>query len=280
VSLRRPKQDEMTESWRLSLADALHVTHGRELTPPEFSLVFFDDVVWPATTVVGKGGADPGAELAALDPDELADFETSARELLPPDDLAAAETMPPGKAITGVPRPVARLLAALDRRFGAAAVVLLIWQFRQVHRYLRDHAVKAEVDARVRAAVTGECRVLCGHSLGSIVAFEFIRQNPGQRVELLLTVGSPLGLRLVRDRLADRDHGSGTAWGVPDNIGHWVNLRDLHDPVACAGDLHTWWPGVVDRHVTNGADAHCADRYLAHRYVGQAVLAAIPELAR
>jgi pimeloyl-ACP methyl ester carboxylesterase len=89
------------------------------------------------------------------------------------------------------------LLRAVDRRFGAAAGVLYVGVLRQVRRYLTDPHLKATVDARVEAAVGERCRVLIGHSLGSLIAYEYLRQHPGHGVQLLLTLGSP-------QRCADR----------------------------------------------------------------------------
>jgi len=129
----------------------------------------------------------------------------------------------------------------------------------------------------VTEAVTEDCRVLIGHSLGSVVAFEFLRQHPGRRVELFLTLGSPLGMRAIRHLMPDPEFGAGT--GVPPAVGVWVNLRDLRDPVACAGDLATWWPDVSDVVVDNQNSAHSIQRYLSKKQTGDAVLAVLPELA-
>lgn len=277
VSLQRLKREAMTAAWLRHLRDGLQMADHSAPSAPPLSLVFFDDLVMPTATVADAArakGRDLIGSVEAMDADELADFADAAADLLSPEELAQAATLA-AKAYTRVPVSVAALLAALDRRFGSAGVVLLLWEFKQVRRYLKDAAIKAAVDRRVREGVTGDCRVLLGHSLGSVVAFEYVRQQPGHHLELLLTVGSPLGLRMVRDRLAEVQYGSDAAWGIPVNVGHWVNVRDIHDPVACAGDLHRWWPGVVDRHVNNGSDAHAAERYLAQRYVGQVVLPVI-----
>jgi hypothetical protein len=58
-----------------------------------------------------------------------------------------------------------------------------------------------------------------------------------------------------------------------------VNLRDLRDPVACAGNLDTWWPGVTDVVVDNQRAAHAVERYLSKKQSGDAVLSVLPELA-
>ena len=267
--------------WSRALADGLERASGAPVDIPKMDIAFFGDLVWPRLTEGGDKAKVAGAhDLEDLDDGEVADLMVSARELISDAELAAAEQAPPTKGwYTRAPGPLPLLLRALDRKFGPAAVVLFIGEFRQVRRYLRDPLIKAGVDKRVHDAVIPACRVLIGHSLGSVVAFEFVRNNPGYRLDLLLTLGSPLGLRLVRDRMADPGHGRTAVWGVPVNVAHWVNVRDLHDPVACAGDLTTWWPGVIDRHVRNQGDAHAAERYLSKRETGMAILAAVPELA-
>jgi hypothetical protein len=270
---------QLLAPWSRAVADGLERAHGTAVQVPNLDIVFYGDLVWSQPKSHFKARADAVDLLEELDDDEAADLATSAAELITDEELSNAEQAPPSKGYSRAPGRLPRLLAALDRKFGSAAVMLFVGEFRQVRRYLRDRLIKKEVDARVREAVTADCRVLIGHSLGSVVAFEFVRNNPGQHLDLLLTVGSPLGLRMVRDRMADPGHGSTAVWGVPGNVTHWVNVRDERDPVACAGDLTTWWPGVVDRHVVNQGNAHAAERYLSKKETGQAILAAVPELA-
>ncbi|HEX2418016.1 MAG TPA: hypothetical protein VHJ83_07825 [Micromonosporaceae bacterium] len=263
--------------WSLAVADGLERASGTAVAVPDLDIAFYGDLVWPRGGDGHKARQPDLNVLNDFDEDELDDLESSARELVTTEELAAARDAPASKAYTRTPGPLRWLMAALERKFGAAAVVLFVGELRQVRRYLRDHQIKQDVDARVRKAVADDCRVLIGHSLGSVVAFEYVRQNPDHRLDLLLTLGSPLGLRMVRDRMAGPSHGSGMS--VPANPTRWMNVRDVHDPVACAGDLATWWPGVVDQHVNNQGDAHNAERYLSKRPTGQAILEAVPELA-
>jgi alpha-beta hydrolase superfamily lysophospholipase len=67
--------------------------------------------------------------------------------------------------------------------------------------------------------------VLIGHALGSVVACEYLRQQSGESVDMLLTLGSPLALHMVRDRLQV----------CPLAAPAWVNVRDTRDPVTCGG---------------------------------------------
>lgn len=196
----------------------------------------------------------------------------SAQEL-----AAGAEDAAAAKGFGRVPRPIAAVVAGLDRRFGPRAGALFVGELAQVRCYLLDPDVKTQVDARVAEAVTEDCRVLIGHSLGSVVAFEFLRQHPDQQIELFVTLGSPLGLRAVQHHLPDPRFAS--ADKISPNIGAWVNVRDPRDVVACAGSLTRRWPGVQDRVVGNQKAAHSAGRYLSKKPTGDAVRAALPELA-
>jgi pimeloyl-ACP methyl ester carboxylesterase len=174
-----------------------------------------------------------------------------------------------------VPSWLQARLRAIDAKFGAAAGVLYVGELRQVRRYLAEPDLKARVDGIVAEKVAGGTRILVGHSLGSVVAWEFVRQHPEHELDLLVTLGSPLGLRMVRSRLPEQ----GCAGRAPGHVGSWVNVRDLGDPVAFAGDLVTWWPGVDDRHVDNGRDdAHSASRYLSKAETGSAIAACHPGL--
>lgn len=121
-------------------------------------------------------------------------------------------------------------------------------------------------------AVDEHTRVLIGHSLGSVVAYEYLRRHQDHRIELFLTLGSPLGLRMVRSRLPEPR---------PLAVPTWVNVRDPHDPVACAGALHRWWPQLLGRDlpVRNGGDTHAVERYLSRRTTGEVLLEALTEPA-
>jgi len=88
----------------------------------------------------------------------------------------------------------------------------------------------------LRQAFTHDERILLiGHSMGSIVAWdtlwELSRAQPDAgRVDCLMTLGSPLGLRYVQRRLAGHDrHGPER---YPDNVNHWINVAAEGDLVA------------------------------------------------
>lgn len=269
---------QLQAPWRQSLADGLERAVGHPVAEPPLNIAYYGDIFLSTPRANGlKEILDCPASLDDLDEDELIDLTAAVGDLLSPRELAAAQTEG-SKGYTRSPMPLQVALSAIDRKFGASAGILYLGELRQVRRYLSCPAVKAEVDARLSSAITSDCRVLIGHSLGSVVAFEYLRQHADHPIGLLLTLGSPLGLRLVRSRMPDPV--DGTRLPTPANIPTWVNLRDPHDPVACAGNLRQWWPLIHDLEVNNDSDSHSAERYLGKKQAGDAVLSIMPELAQ
>ena len=100
-----------------------------------------------------------------------------------------------------------------------------------------------------------------GHSLGSVVAYEYLCRYQPASVELLVTLGSPLGIpNLVFDRLTPAPSSGAGAW--PGAVADWVNVADPDDivalrkhlaaavPRARAGprrSMTAWWTTAISR---------------------------------
>ena len=143
----------------------------------------------------------------------------------------------------------------------------------QVTRYLSDDALREQALARVHALLTPGTRVLIGHSLGSVVAFE-AAQMLDHPLPLLITIGCPLGLHtVVYERVRPQPP------RFPPTVHHWVNIADRNDIVAAEPDLtplfgSTAPPGAVlegGYTVENGAKPHQADFYLTKAQVGRPI---------
>lgn len=99
--------------------------------------------------------------------------------------------------------------------------------------------VRQELRARLlrelsAAQARGEKLVIISHSMGTMVAYDVLRNCPGcPHVDTLITLGSPLGVREVQDELvaADADHVDFPAA----TLDRWVNVYDPLDPV-CGAD--------------------------------------------
>lgn len=265
-------RQQLRAAWRPALGDGIERACGHPVPEVPLDMAFYGDVFLDSDGGQLTKGGPAGAWWEDLDASALTYLEEAAYEVLPEGAVELAEAQPP-KVRTRMPG----FLRAVDRTFPAGGV-LAFGDLVQVRRYLTEPDVKKRVDEAVSTRVSAQCRVLMAHSLGSVVAFEYLRQHPGERLDLLVTLGSPLGLRLVRKLMPHAEYG--VAFGVPPQLRQWVNVRDLRDPVACAGPLSQWWPGVSDcPPVNNGPDAHSAAAYLSKAATGQALLSALPTLA-
>lgn len=155
--------------------------------------------------------------------------------------------------------------------FGDVAEKVVINYVKQVKAYLHDREIREEIKNRVLAQITEDTRVLIGHSLGSIVCYEVLCQNPELPIKVYISLGSPLGIkRIVFDRLEPSpQNGIGTR---PKGIEKWVNIADHKDIVALEKKLNPFFEGLIeDKHIDNGANAHNASRYLTSVKTGQAI---------
>ncbi|MFE7277591.1 hypothetical protein [Streptomyces sp. NPDC057623] len=274
---------QMLVDWAPALGDGLERAAGRPVDLPPFDLVYYADVFLKACADGRKskgpipGLEDTGAWLA--DPDDKTEADElleAVAEIVTAEDIAASQAAPP-KGYTRVPKPFQTVVRAADWRYGPGAALLFVGALRQVRRYLGDGVLKQEVDDRVDAAVPEDCRVLVGHSLGSVVAFEYLRRHGRRRLDLLVTLGSPLGLRVVRSRMPNPRYGA--VRRLPAGTRAWVNVLDPRDPVTAGRRLADLWPGVDDRFVDNQSDAHSVTRYLGKIETGSAVWGVLKETA-
>jgi hypothetical protein len=142
----------------------------------------------------------------------------------------------------------------------------------QVSRYLTDDVLRSEIQQVVLNLIGEDTRVIVGHSLGSIVAYE-VAHRLDQPLPLLVTMGSPLGVgTLVLARL--RPPAS-----FPPRVQRWVNVADKNDLVAAEPNLTNLFSGSMPRSaifeggytVHNGAEPHGADFYLGKGHIGRPV---------
>lgn len=114
-------------------------------------------------------------------------------------------------------------------------------QMHDANRYLRNRdgvgeATRAPLRAALESAWADGARVLLvGHSLGSVIAYDTLwelshRRALHGRVDLFVTMGSPLATHFIRRRL----HGAGRTGrdAYPTNIRRWVNLTARGDMTA------------------------------------------------
>lgn len=120
---------------------------------------------------------------------------------------------------------VQAILRALDKRAGWLSEATVETFIRDVFLYTRRAGVRAEVDQIVAQTITLEPTVVIGHSLGSVVAYHVLRNDPRKlRIPLFLTLGSPLAIHAIRDQFRPLR--------FPVTVQKWYNAFDARDVVA------------------------------------------------
>jgi len=76
--------------------------------------------------------------------------------------------------------------------------------------------------------------LLIAHSMGSIIAYDVLALcAPEIRIHTLITIGSPLGIPFVMQKIRQEQNlPRGARLAVPENVGCWINLADPADKVA------------------------------------------------
>ena len=166
----------------------------------------------------------------------------------------------------------------------------------EAHRYLQDRRqVATAIRGLLREALTeawsaGERVLLIGHSLGSVIAYDTLweltheRREPGH-VELFLTLGSPLGTRMVLKGV--RGAGRRGRERYPTNIIRWQNFSARGELTALHPELKPFFGEMVDlglleslQDVTgfynhfrgsDGLNVHMSYGYLINRAVAESI---------
>jgi hypothetical protein len=260
--------ETLLSTWGPALRDGLQLAGRPVLADGEIACGFYGDLFRPQGI---RGLGDP--ELDASDVED--GFERELLVALWAEAARVDEGVPGPDAATRArtPRVVQRALDALShaRFFAGLAERALVSDLKQVRRYLHEPRLRELIGERVAATVTSDTRVLVGHSLGSVVAYEALCAARDWPVGTLVTLGSPLGIRrLIFDRLQPSPVDGHGAW--PGTVRSWTNIADQGDVVALVKRLGPLFQGrVVDLLVDNGARAHDVTPYLTARETGRAI---------
>jgi pimeloyl-ACP methyl ester carboxylesterase len=132
---------------------------------------------------------------------------------------------------------------------------------RQAYVYLANKNARADIDNIVRPRLGDGEVVILSHSLGTIVAFNLLRELSAKganiKVPLFITVGSPLAIHEVQ-RLITGD------FVIPSAVQTWMNFYDKGDPVTLGRPLASnFAKGIVDTIVDNNTEnGHSIAGYL------------------
>ncbi|UTT59013.1 hypothetical protein [Cellulosimicrobium cellulans] len=254
--------DVLDRTWTTVLDAGLRAAgSSRVLHDADTSFVFYGDTL--AGLVAGDAEPPPATvhALAALPGDELAFVAAVVEEVLR--GAGAGVPARPEGAGAGAGEWLNLLLSALDRYVPGLSSGVVVLLARDVWAYLHDDVVRRTIDDALAAAIpTDGPAVVVAHSLGSVVAYSVLREHPDAArwdVPLLLTLGSPLAIRAIRDVLAAR-----APLRVPAPVRRWVAARDRRDALALHGlgpeafPLDPPTPAIEDLVVANAAPGHHA----------------------
>lgn len=120
------------------------------------------------------------------------------------------------------------LIQALDEHGPGVSGTTIAIVTRDVFQYLTNRLVKEDIDDAISAAIDDHTEtVIVGHSLGTVVAYGILRRAGEAhkwKVPLIVTLGSPLAVRAIRESLRPIAH--------PSCAAAWFNARDDRDIVA------------------------------------------------
>lgn len=150
---------------------------------------------------------------------------------------------------------------------------------KQAATYLHKPGTKEKIDDMVYDQVfsdltEGDDFIVVSHSLGTIVSYALLRRfRKTLKTPLLMTLGSPLGIQIVKKRL-------GPPLVMLPNLKSWVNCADKEDFVALKPKLTKKTFGTDEiKNITNidngKEDAHSILRYLSHESVVEEILVAL-----
>lgn len=265
---------------RDGLAASGHEGRARMLREEDLKVAFFGDLFRKPGSMGPGYPYSPSDLRRGLEVDLLAEFyqAAAAEDTAQGSQAGMAGNMRVGRVPVQV--MVERLLRT--KAFAGIAQRAFVGALKQVADFLSVEATKDRVLERMRDAVGDDTRVIIGHSMGSVVAYEYLCRYEPSGVRALVTLGSPLGIRnLIFDRLTPAPVDGRGVW--PGKAQSWVNVADRNDVVALRKEISGLWEDpargrlVVDRRADNGDEPHSAERYLSSRQTGAALANALGE---
>jgi hypothetical protein len=252
----KPPEKEHGEAWALAISEGLrrnlNITVAREQLG--FELVDWAD--W-----LGRDAIKPGEDKEPYLPAEGEGPLPGYRQRWFDDGL--------GDALGKVAKPIDRVKSAPltdwvreHTDIDEAGAFLLEKKIVDLGTYYAEPEKRAALRKRLADALLrneGKRIMLVAHSMGSIVAYDvlrdFGRERPTMVVDHLVTLGSPLGMPPVLDHIRQEN----AAVRTPSAVQRWTNLADRWDRVAI--DVR-----LADDYMPNDRSVAVADALVLNTY--------------
>ncbi|PSL45447.1 hypothetical protein CLV51_104149 [Chitinophaga niastensis] len=139
-----------------------------------------------------------------------------------------------------------------------------------VYQYLALPHIREAIDKLVAGHIDSDPCVVVAHSLGTVVAYNVLHEIPSAKVDGLITLGSPLGIRAVKKFL-------NKPLKMPSCICNlWFNALDNKDIVALNPLTKHYFPitpGIINKTnlVNTTSNHHSIEGYLSNPEVAKAI---------
>lgn len=158
------------------------------------------------------------------------------------------------------------ILKAIDKKSSWSEASIKKFTY-DVFLYLTIPAIREEINKGVSAVFNAQPCVVVGHSLGSIVSYNILRETSTINACKFITVGSPLGINAVKNYLK-------TPIKMPDSVKNgWFNGYDERDVVALKPlnkDYFNINPSIKNK---NDVDNHTSNRHGIEGYLNDKEIA-------
>jgi hypothetical protein len=152
------------------------------------------------------------------------------------------------------------ILKAIDKKSSWSEASLKKFTY-DVFLYLTIPAIRQEINENVISSFANETCVVVGHSLGSIVSYNLLRESSSIKAFKFITVGSPLGINAVKKYLK-------SPIKMPDCVKNgWFNAYDERDIVALKPLNKEYFninPSIKNK---NDVDNHTSNRHGIEGYL-------------
>ncbi|GAA4419875.1 hypothetical protein GCM10023148_19380 [Actinokineospora soli] len=219
----------------------------------------------------GKAGGGPAYHLSDLEVGLERDLFVAIGAAADDGDDATA----PGKVwLPNVLQRAARRIEASGTLDGPVSRVIRL--VKQVGRYFHDQEFANRVHAEVDEAMARKPKVVVAHSLGSVIAYNWLRTQAPGRVPTLVTIGSPLGFRGIRLALRSDQGEAPLPWP---GVKRWVNVAATEDAIAMVKCLDGMFDGKIHDELASNTrrHAHSAVKYLENLNTADAIKKALAD---
>lgn len=276
INNENSSSQKIIDDWLAALTRTLSADDMAAVRRADIVAPYYGDILAAATS--GQGPSPIAQSAGDIASDQARFYLESLEEMA----KAAGVTETDVRAAAGITGPVEQSLPHDRRLLGLLRALetisplkgaLVLRLLPQAFVYLNRVAAAKAVDDIVRPALSGEPCVVVAHSLGTIVTFKLLRENPVLKVPLYLTLGSPLAVKSVKNAI-------GPAFRRPVSVVQWLNALDRDDAVTLGRSLNeaTFGPEIANiDDVDNGeSDAHAISSYLHDARVAGALRRALP----